>query len=332
MLSLFVLLNVAHLASAWSLTWTNEDGKSYIEHQSDPVECRKIEQAEGQSFRWQPEEDGLSIWLFENDRCAGYRAGYSPPTVWNHPSASRDLLSFRVASEDEDEDGESSTSTSTSNSTTTTSTSTETETSTSTTTTTSPTPTSTESISSPTSSTMETPTGGPSDSDSSDDSSVPAGAIAGGVVGGIAGVALIGGLFFFLGRRKRSSINPAPRESGPNNGSDTESRPATAPAPTSPAAPTPMYGAAAAGAAPYDPSFLEGKPELDSSPVYQRYEHQANINPYADEIVKQPCSPLDVGRPPAMVMAELQGDDGMLEMSDSHRLNELEGDRGVRKS
>ncbi|KAL5333312.1 hypothetical protein BJX70DRAFT_403707 [Aspergillus crustosus] len=322
-LSVFALFYIASSVSAWSFTWTNEEGKSYIEHQSDPVDCRQIEQAEGEGFRWNPEEDGLSIWLFENDECAGNRAGYSPPSIWNHPASSRDLLSFRVAPEDEDGDPETSTTTFTSTTTGSTSS------------TASTTPNPTEFTPTPTSTATETPTSGPSDSEDSSDSSVPASAVAGGVVGGVAGVAAIGGLFFFLGRRRRRSpIDPEPRESGPDNGTNpsTGSRPPTAPAPdpTSPVPPTPMYGAAASGTgtAPYDPDSVEGKQELDSAPVYQLHHTTSS---YADEIAKQPYSPLDGHRPPAAVMAELQGDSVMVEMSDTHRLNELEGDAAARK-
>ncbi|KAL2827799.1 hypothetical protein BDW59DRAFT_143839 [Aspergillus cavernicola] len=83
-----------------------------------------------------------------------------------------------------------------------------------------------------------------------------------------------------------------------------------------------MYGDAT-GFPPHDP---EGKSELDSAPVYQL------VAPgYADEVVKQPYSPLgssgtQAHQPPARMMAELPGDEVMMvEMSDSHRLNELEG-------
>lgn len=53
------------------------------------------------------------------------------------------------------------------------------------------------------------PPGGNDNSDSNNSSSTPTGAIAGGVVGGVAGLALIGGLIFFLIRRKRKSTPTA---------------------------------------------------------------------------------------------------------------------------
>ncbi|KAL4913016.1 hypothetical protein BDW62DRAFT_193538 [Aspergillus aurantiobrunneus] len=287
---IFVVLGVVSSVSAWALTWTNADGNSYVVHRNDPVDCEQIQQSEGQEFRWSPEEDGLSIWLFEDDQCSGFRAGYSPPRVWNRVS-SRDLLSFRVAIADENENPPSTLNNNTASSTTA-----------------SASPTSTEST--PTSSATETPTADASDSDGS---SVNAGAVAGGVVGGVAGAAAIGGLFFFLGRRRRASRNePAPPESGP----DTETDPSAGPEAASPPAPTPMYSAAA-GSAPYDPSSYEGKLELDSAQVYQ-----VDSPVYASDI-KRPEMAMT---PPEKTTAELPGDQVMAEMSDSHRLNELEGD------
>ncbi|KAL4875381.1 hypothetical protein BJY04DRAFT_224047 [Aspergillus karnatakaensis] len=101
-ISLFLLLHIVSSASAWTLTWKNSDGKSYVETGSASVGCRKIEHAKGQGFRWNPGSDERSIWFFENDKCTGYRAGYSPALVWNKDAASRDLNSFRVAFEDEE--------------------------------------------------------------------------------------------------------------------------------------------------------------------------------------------------------------------------------------
>ncbi|KAL4785963.1 hypothetical protein BJX76DRAFT_355557 [Aspergillus varians] len=296
LLLIFVLVNLASSVSAWALTWTNADGKSYVIHQSQPVDCEEVQQAKGEEFRWSPEEDGFSIWLFENNECAGYRAGYSPPSPWNRVS-SRELLSFRVALQDANNNL---TSTSTSNST-----------STATTSTTSQTITSTETTSTPTPSSTEIPT---ADASSSDDSSVPVGAVVGGVIGGVAGLAAVGALFFFLGRRRRPfPVDPAPRESGPDTNTESGYDPASLPAQA------PMNGATGA----HDPSSYEGKLELDSAPIYQ-----ATV---PDELAKQSYSPLDaatmaVHRPPSTMMAELPGDEMMAEMSDTHRLNELEGD------
>ncbi|KAL3442472.1 hypothetical protein BJX65DRAFT_312785 [Aspergillus insuetus] len=321
---LLALLSIACSASAWTFTWTNSDGQSYIEHSNDPEDCKQIQQAEGERFRWVPEEDGLSIWLYENSKCDGRQAGYSPPTVWDHVS-SRDLLSFRVADGDGDDDpSTNTTSTTTTTSTSSDSTSSSTETSQSTTTPADTTPTSTSSAS-------ETPSSEPSNSDSDNSSTSSAGPIAGGVVGGVAGLAAIGGLFFFLGRRRRSNNSqPVPLESGPNDRPDTA---ATTSAPAQAPAPTPMYPGAAAGfSTQYDPSFIEGKPELDSVPVCQV--ESPSEQPISS--TKQGYSPFDDSatishRPPARMMAELPGDSVMVEMSDSHRLNELEGDGTPKK-
>lgn len=294
---IFLLLSVTTSVSAWTLTWTNSKGKSYVAQGHSSVDCKKIEQAKNEKYRWSPEEDGLSIWLFENDKCEGFRAGYSPPSVWEHIS-SRELLSFRVALADTNENP--------------TSTSTPT-----------PTPTST---STQTESTTTTPSATPT-GESSGGSSVNSGAVAGGVVGGVAGAAAIGGLFFYLGRRKRSpKADPEPRESGPDTGNST-SRPHPRSPSAPPSAPPPAPSvppSAVAGYPHYDSSSYEKKLELDSAPVYQSVG-----GAHHDEIAKHSYSPLETSTPahypPARFISELPGDAGMVEMSDSHRLQELEG-------
>lgn len=90
--------------------------------------------------------------------------------------------------------------------------------------------------------------------------------------------------------------------------------------------PTPMYGAAA-----YNPASTEGKTELDSAPVYQVMDSEPPRTPD-----KQMYSPLDGAapvpyRPPVTVVAELPGDVVMVEMSDAHRLNELDGNGRLKK-
>ncbi|BCS17520.1 uncharacterized protein APUU_10348A [Aspergillus puulaauensis] len=294
---IFLLLSVTTSVSAWALTWTNSKGKSYVEQGHSPVNCRKIEQAKSEEYRWSPEEDGLSIWLFENDQCEGSRAGYSPPSQWEHIS-SRELLSFRVALADANENP--------------TSTSTPT-----------PTPTSTSTqTESATATASATPTGEPSGG-----SSVNSGAVAGGVVGGVAGAVAIGGLFFYLGRRKRSpKADPEPRESGPDNGNST-SRPSP-PSPSAPPSAPAVPPSAVAGYSHYDASSYERKMELDSAPVYQSVG-----GGHHDETAKHSYSPLETSTPahypPARIISELPGDAGMVEMSDSHRLQELEA-RGTK--
>lgn len=290
---IFLLLSATTSVSGWTLTWTNSKGKSYVEQGHSSVDCRKIEQAESEEYRWTPDEDGLSIWLFENDKCEGSRAGYSPPSVWQHIST-RELLSFRVALADQNENP--------------TSTSTPT-----------PTPTSTSTQSESTTATPSaTPTGEPPGG-----SSVNSGAVAGGVVGGVAGAAAIGGFFFYLGRRKRSpKADPEPRESGPDNANST-SRP-TPPSPSAPPSAPSVPPPAVARHPHYDASSYERKLELDSAPVYQSVG-----GAHHDEIAKHSYSPLETSNtahyPPARFISELPGDAGMVEMSDSHRLQELEG-------
>ncbi|KAL3462664.1 hypothetical protein BJX64DRAFT_258720 [Aspergillus heterothallicus] len=96
-----------------------------------------------------------------------------------------------------------------------------------------------------------------------------------------------------------------------------------------------MYGGAATGTtgAHYDPRMVEGKAELDSAPVHERGSDEQPLNPVPD---KQAHSPFDDSatishRPPAAIIAELAGDNAVVEMSDSHRVNELEGEDGTPK-
>jgi hypothetical protein len=92
-----------------------------------------------------------------------------------------------------------------------------------------------------------------------------------------------------------------------------------------------MYSGVAAGSTTlYSPISIEGKPELDSAPVYQ-VGSSAGLS-----TIKETHSPFADSatishRPPARMMAELPGDSVMVEMSDSHRLNELEGDGTPKK-
>ncbi|KAL2836892.1 hypothetical protein BJX68DRAFT_27364 [Aspergillus pseudodeflectus] len=361
-----LILSVASSVSAWSFTWTNSDGKSYVENDNSPVSCQTINHAEGETFRWAPGNDGYSLWLWENDNCSGSKAGYSPPSPWTK-AASRDLRSFRVADEDAEDEHETTTTTATTTTTTsrpsTTTSKPSTVTVTQSTETTESTeeaePTTTESTRSsessdsstestqsmepatsdeatetstasaatstsntnstpaPASSNDEPPSSEASDSDTS---STPVAAIAGGVVGGAAAIAAIGALFFFLGRRRRVARDDHQPPGyggafGPGDKSDTTTTKAPLSVP-----PTPMYGAAA-----YNPAWTEGKTELDSAPVYQVMEPEPPRTP-----VKQAYSPLDGAatvphHPPATVVAELPGDMVMVEMSDAHRLNELDG-------
>ncbi|KAI9370178.1 hypothetical protein BJX61DRAFT_535847 [Aspergillus egyptiacus] len=308
---LVILLWTALPVSGWSFTWTREDGNAYVVHKTVPVDCEKINQAAGQNFRWSPEEEGLSIWLFENDKCEGHRAGYSPPKVWDHIST-RDLHSFRVAFGDDNGEPSTPTTTSTPTRATTISTSTTSSTTESTTT----------SASTPTVTPTETPG---SDSDS-DDSSTPAGAIAGGVVGGVAGLAAVAGLFYYLGRR-RSQHAAASAPSEESGGPDPAPPPASASTPT----PPPITTTPPATAVTRATSF-EGKPELDSTPSNDQIDTVSS-----DGMAKLPFSPLDppahqqYHQPPARMMSELPGSEVTVEMSDSHRLNELEGDKRPKK-
>ncbi|KAL2812010.1 hypothetical protein BJX63DRAFT_433012 [Aspergillus granulosus] len=366
---LLVLLSVTSSVSAWSFTWTNAEGKSYVEHDNDPVNCQTIDHAEGETFRWVPGDDGLSLWLYESDDCSGYRAGYSPPLAWTKDS-SRDLRSFRVANEDAEDEPESTTTTTTTTTTTSKTTTSTTRPSTTTTarppeptesaeeeeeeesthsgeeteptqstestesteptesatsdeadestpssTTATQTLTSTEPTHTLSSPASETPTSDPPESNSS---STPVAAIAGGTIGGIAAIAAIGALFFFLGRRQRSPRDdPQPPGYGANDRPPTA---ATAPLAPLSVQPTPMYGAAA-----YDSAACEAKSELDSAPLYQVTDSQLPYTP-----VKQVYSPLDSPLtephyPPARMVAELPGDVVTVELSESHRLNELDG-------
>ncbi|KAJ5886954.1 uncharacterized protein N7473_009628 [Penicillium subrubescens] len=179
------VLSVLPSAYAWTFVWRNASDNAFVEHDQQPMSCKQINNAQGELFEWDSEDGPFAISLYANTDCSGSPGGYA--THIFNKNASKPILSFKVDS--------------------------------TATTTTSASSTSTTSISSPTtSSTAQTPTApaataSPSSSPSSSGDALSGGAIAGIVIGAVAGVAITGGLLFFMGRAKRQKVNP---DTGPS--------------------------------------------------------------------------------------------------------------------
>ncbi|KAJ5377217.1 uncharacterized protein N7496_004626 [Penicillium cataractarum] len=179
------ILSVLPSANAWTFVWRNASDNAFVEHDQQPMSCTQINNAQGEIFEWDSEEGPFAISLYANTDCSGPPGGYA--THIFNKNASKPILSFKVDS----------TATTTTSSTTTTSTS-----------------------SSSTSSNTQTPTAAPttaspSPSPSSSGTTLSGGAIAGIVIGVVAGVAIIGGFLFFMGRQKRQKSTP---DTGPSLG------------------------------------------------------------------------------------------------------------------
>lgn len=235
-MDLAVILLVLHVLSvlpsayAWTFVWRNASDDAYVEHDQQAMSCKQINNAQGELFEWDSEDGPFAISLYANTDCSGSPGGYA--THIFNKNASKPILSFKVDS--------------------------------TATTTTSASPTSTTSTSSPaTSSTTQTPTApiataSPSSSPSSGNA-LSGGAIAGIVIGVVAGVAIIGGLLFFMGRQKRQKTTP---HTGPSMGyTDPSSR-----SPSSYTSPTSLgSGLAALGA--QKPPQARAAPGSGTGPV-----------------------------------------------------------------
>lgn len=177
------VLSVLPSAYAWTFVWRNASDNSFVEHDQQPMSCTQINNAQGELFEWDSEDGPFAISLYANTDCSGPPGGYA--THIFNKNASKPILSFKVDS--------TATTTTSASSTSTTSTS-----------------------SSSSSSTTQTPTAAATTVSPSSYPSSPSGtalsggAIAGIVIGVVAGVAIIGGLLFFMGRQKRLKPKPRP--------------------------------------------------------------------------------------------------------------------------
>lgn len=160
-------LSMLPSTQAWTFVWRDASGDSYVEHNNTAISCTTIRHAQGMRFEWDSEEGPFAISLYPNGDCSGRPGGYADH-FWDH-NASKAIESFKVDS----------TATTTSSASMTTST----------TTASSPDTTSQSQVS-------------PTTTEASSGSGLSGGAIAGIVIGVIAGVTLIAGALYLIGRRK----------------------------------------------------------------------------------------------------------------------------------
>ncbi|KAJ5883827.1 uncharacterized protein N7473_010713 [Penicillium subrubescens] len=199
-------LSLIPLVDAWTFLYTNSTGNATILHDTGTDNCTSIDLAGGKFFSWDPEDSGLCISIYYDSSCKE-RGGLSC-NAWSK-NASTTFHGVQIYSESDSSSASVSTSTPTPTTSASSSTSTSTSTSTTLSTSTPTTPTSTA-----TSTNSATAGSGSS-------SSISGGAIAGIVIGVVAAVAIIGGLFFYFGRRNRKNAStPAGnQQSGPASGS-----------------------------------------------------------------------------------------------------------------
>ncbi|OOQ84353.1 hypothetical protein PEBR_30584 [Penicillium brasilianum] len=193
------------LVNAWTFLYTNATGNATILHETGTENCTEIDLAGGKLFSWDPEDSGLCISIYYDATCKD-RGGLTC-NAWSK-NASTTFHGIQIYSQSDASSASVSSSTPTST-TSASSTSSSTSASTTSSTSTSSVPTSTA-----TSATPATAGNGSS-------SSLSGGAIAGIVIGVVAGVAVVGGLFFYFGRRNRrnNNVTAGNEQSGPTPGS-----------------------------------------------------------------------------------------------------------------
>ncbi|KAJ5358863.1 uncharacterized protein N7496_011276 [Penicillium cataractarum] len=198
-------LSLIPLVDAWTFLYTNATGHATILHETGTDNCTQIDLAGGKLFSWDPEDSGLCISIYYDAMCK--ERGGLTCNAWSK-NASTTFHGIQIYSESDASSASVSTSTPTPTSSAS-STSSSTLTSTTSSTSTSSTPTST------------TTSTNPATAASGSSSSLSGGAIAGIVIGVLAGVAVVGALFFYFGRRNRRNDHvPAGNEqSGPKSGS-----------------------------------------------------------------------------------------------------------------
>lgn len=173
LLLLLNALSLMPLVEAWTLVWRNASDTSFVEHAKTSMSCTKISNPKGKLFEYDSEEGPFEISLYGNKDCSGVASGWASHMLSKNASAA--INSFRVDS--------------------------------SATTASSPVATTSSSTSiQPAASTTLTDTLLP---ESGSGTGLSGGSIAGIVIGVVAGVAIIGGILFFIGRRRwASSQNP----------------------------------------------------------------------------------------------------------------------------
>ncbi|KAF7589371.1 hypothetical protein BBP40_004419 [Aspergillus hancockii] len=274
-------------ATAWTFTWRNASNIPFIKESTAPQPCTQIEQAQGKEFVFEPGNSPYSFYIWANDNCNGSYSGMTNPSRWGK-QASSDLRSYMVNYGDNN--GPSTTAVASSSSS---SSSTASTTSTST-------GTAASGTSTPTS--AATP---PADDSTSSASSISGGAIAGIVIGVVAGIALVGGAFW-LGRRRRGGSAPgAGAGSGPGG--------------------APQGFGSASGMGPGGGYVQPGTPIGGSEASYAGYVSAEVAKPPLGSggYENLPLSPVPVYQAPTF--AELPGESAVVEMSDTQRVNELDG-------
>ncbi|KAE8345493.1 hypothetical protein BDV24DRAFT_159357 [Aspergillus arachidicola] len=197
----YLALTFLSCANAWTLTWRNETGAQIVD--GDAVQnCTRIYHRKGEEFAFNPEGKWcLKFW--DDSTCETQIGKTCEGRRWQQ-IASRNISAFNVYAmppADISANGMASTST-----------------------------TSTSSTSSTIATTSSATTGVATTETAqsgNDDSGhlLSGGAIAGIVIGAVAGVAILAGLFFFWGRRKRNAAAPAATDTSPAPGPDDRTLP-----------------------------------------------------------------------------------------------------------
>lgn len=89
---------LASTTSAWTFTWRDAAGSSYVANGTGNKGCTVISQAKNRQFVWDRPDinNSCCIKLYTNTACSGDPAGYSCPD-WTK-SASVNLNSYQVVS------------------------------------------------------------------------------------------------------------------------------------------------------------------------------------------------------------------------------------------